>query len=44
MARDALGEMPHTYFVGGAEQEQLIEENVTAWSRWRLRPRVLFVD
>lgn len=40
-ARAALGEMAYAYFAGGAEHERLLEENVTAWRRWRLHPRVL---
>jgi len=41
-ARESLGEMAYAYYSGGAEHERLIDENVTAWSRWRLHPRVLF--
>ena len=41
-AQAALGDMAYGYFAGGAEGERLIEENVTAWMRWRLHPRVLF--
>ncbi len=29
------------YFAGGAGDELTLRENVAAWSRWRLRPRVL---
>jgi isopentenyl diphosphate isomerase/L-lactate dehydrogenase-like FMN-dependent dehydrogenase len=29
------------YFFGGAGDEMTLRENVEAWSRWRLRPRVL---
>jgi isopentenyl diphosphate isomerase/L-lactate dehydrogenase-like FMN-dependent dehydrogenase len=29
------------YFFGGAGDEVTLRENVEAWSRWRLRPRVL---
>jgi isopentenyl diphosphate isomerase/L-lactate dehydrogenase-like FMN-dependent dehydrogenase len=29
------------YFFGGAGDEVTLRENVAAWSRWRLRPRVL---
>ncbi len=29
------------YFFGGAGDELTLAENVTAWQRWRLRPRVL---
>jgi isopentenyl diphosphate isomerase/L-lactate dehydrogenase-like FMN-dependent dehydrogenase len=40
-ARRIIGEMAYAYFSGGAEDEQLLAENVSAWSRWRLHPRVL---
>ena len=29
------------YFAGGAGDELTLRENVAAWGRWRLRPRVL---
>jgi isopentenyl diphosphate isomerase/L-lactate dehydrogenase-like FMN-dependent dehydrogenase len=29
------------YFAGGAGDEETLRENVEAWRRWRLRPRVL---
>jgi isopentenyl diphosphate isomerase/L-lactate dehydrogenase-like FMN-dependent dehydrogenase len=29
------------YFFGGAGEELTLEENVAAWRRWRLRPRIL---
>jgi isopentenyl diphosphate isomerase/L-lactate dehydrogenase-like FMN-dependent dehydrogenase len=29
------------YFAGGAGDEETLAENVAAWKRWRLRPRVL---
>jgi isopentenyl diphosphate isomerase/L-lactate dehydrogenase-like FMN-dependent dehydrogenase len=29
------------YFFGGAGDELTLEENVSAWGRWRLRPRML---
>ena len=29
------------YFLGGAEDEVTLAENVEAWKRWRLRPRML---
>jgi isopentenyl diphosphate isomerase/L-lactate dehydrogenase-like FMN-dependent dehydrogenase len=29
------------YFAGGAGDEETLRENVSAWRRWRLRPRVL---
>ncbi|MGH8996740.1 MAG: alpha-hydroxy acid oxidase [Acidimicrobiales bacterium] len=41
-ARAAIGEMAYAYYSGGAERERLLEENVAAWSAWRLWPRVLF--
>jgi 4-hydroxymandelate oxidase len=41
-ARTSLGEMAYAYYSGGAEHERLLEENVTAWLKWRLHPRVLF--
>jgi isopentenyl diphosphate isomerase/L-lactate dehydrogenase-like FMN-dependent dehydrogenase len=32
---------PRDYFAGGAGDELTLRENVEAWGRWRLRPRVL---
>src|SRR3954454_15158957 len=32
---------PRDYFAGGAGDEVTLRENVAAWGRWRLRPRVL---
>jgi isopentenyl diphosphate isomerase/L-lactate dehydrogenase-like FMN-dependent dehydrogenase len=32
---------PHGYFAGGAGDELTIADNLAAWRRWRLRPRVL---
>jgi 4-hydroxymandelate oxidase len=32
---------PRDYFAGGAGDEVTLRENVEAWGRWRLRPRVL---
>jgi isopentenyl diphosphate isomerase/L-lactate dehydrogenase-like FMN-dependent dehydrogenase len=32
---------PRDYFAGGAGDEVTLGENVEAWGRWRLRPRVL---
>ena len=29
------------YFAGGAGDEVTLRENVAAWGRWRLRPRML---
>jgi len=40
-ARQKIGETAYAYYAGGAEDEHMLRENVTAWSRWRLRPRVL---
>lgn len=40
-ARRLIGEMPYAYYAGGAEGERLLGDNVAAWSRWQLHPRVL---
>jgi len=40
-ARAALEPMAYAYFAGGADRERLLEENIAAWSWWRLFPRVL---
>ncbi|MGP8059271.1 MAG: alpha-hydroxy acid oxidase [Acidimicrobiales bacterium] len=40
-ARRVIGEMPYAYYAGGAEGERLLADNVAAWARWRLHPRVL---
>lgn len=40
-ARRRIGEMAYAYFAGGAEDERLLADNVAAWHRWRLHPRVL---
>jgi 4-hydroxymandelate oxidase len=40
-ARRAIGEMGYAYYSGGAEDERLLMDNVAAWARWRLHPRVL---
>jgi 4-hydroxymandelate oxidase len=40
-ARRIIGEMAYAYYAGGAEAERLLAENVTAWARWQLHPRVL---
>ncbi len=40
-ARRAVGEMAYAYYAGGAEAERLLADNVAAWARWRLHPRVL---
>ncbi len=42
--REGLGRLedgPRDYFAGGAGDEVTLRENVEAWGRWRLRPRVL---
>ena len=40
-ARQQLGEMAYAYYSGGAEEERLVVENIEAWRRWKLHPRVL---
>jgi len=40
-ARRIVGEMAYAYYAGGAEEERLLADNVAAWSRWQLHPRVL---
>jgi 4-hydroxymandelate oxidase len=40
-ARRVIGEMAYAYYAGGADDERLLEENLTAWGRWQLHPRVL---
>lgn len=40
-ARRKMGEMAYAYYAGGAEDEHLLAENVAAWRRWQLVPRVL---
>ena len=41
LAAEALGPGPHGYYAGGAGDETTLRENVEAFGRWRLRPRVL---
>ena len=41
LAARALPAGPLGYYAGGAEDEITLRENVAAWSRRRLRPRVL---
>ena len=36
-----LDQGPRDYFAGGAGDEITLRDNAEAWSRWRLRPRVL---
>jgi 4-hydroxymandelate oxidase len=40
-ARHLMGEMAYAYFSGGADDERLLSENIDAWARWQLHPRVL---
>lgn len=41
LAAEKLDEGALGYFAGGAGDELTLRDNVAAWSRWRLRPRVL---
>ena len=40
-ARRAIGEMAYAYYAGGSDDERLLRDNVDAWARWQLHPRVL---
>ncbi len=40
-AAELLAPGPHGYYAGGAGDEVTLAENVEAWKRWRLRPRML---
>ncbi len=40
-ARQAIGEMAYAYYAGAADEERQLADNVAAWARWRLHPRVL---
>jgi isopentenyl diphosphate isomerase/L-lactate dehydrogenase-like FMN-dependent dehydrogenase len=40
-AAERLEAGPRDYFAGGAGDEITLRDNVAAWGRWRLRPRVL---
>lgn len=40
-ARDRLSTLAYDYYAGGAEDEITLADNVAAWRRMRLRPRVL---
>jgi 4-hydroxymandelate oxidase len=40
-ARHVIGEMAYAYYAGGADDERLLEQNVTAWAHWQLHPKVL---
>ena len=41
LARERLDEIAWEYFRGGAGDETTLRENVAAFARWKLRPRVL---
>jgi isopentenyl diphosphate isomerase/L-lactate dehydrogenase-like FMN-dependent dehydrogenase len=41
LASEVLDPGAHGYFAGGAGDERTLRENVAAFGRWRLRPRVL---
>ncbi len=41
LAAEVLDTGPHGYFAGGAADERTLHENVEAFRRWQLRPRVL---
>jgi len=40
-AAEKLDAGTHGYFAGGAGDEETLRDNIVAWRRWRLRPRVL---
>ena len=40
-AREVLDDGPYSYVAGGAADERTLRDNVEAFARWRLRPRVL---
>jgi isopentenyl diphosphate isomerase/L-lactate dehydrogenase-like FMN-dependent dehydrogenase len=40
-AKEIIGEMAYAYYAGGAGYEQLLADNVAAWSRYLLHPKVL---
>lgn len=41
LAAEKLGPGVHGYFAGGAGDERTLRDNVAAFARWQLRPRVL---
>jgi len=41
LARERLDDAAFGYFAGGAGDERTLRDNVDAWGRWQLRPRVL---
>ena len=40
-AREKLDPLVYDYYSGGADEESTLSDNVAAWQRYRLRPRVL---
>lgn len=40
-ARGLLDPAAYDFYAGGADQERTLADNLTAWRRWRLKPRVL---
>lgn len=40
-ARSGLSPLAYDYYAGGADDELTLADNVAAWQRLRLRPRVL---
>lgn len=40
-ARGLLDPAAYDFYAGGADEERTLADNVTAWRRWRLKPRVL---
>ncbi len=40
-ARERLDAAAYDYYAGGADDELTLADNVAAWTRWRLRPKVL---
>jgi len=41
LAAERLDPGAYAYFAGGANDERTLADNAEAWSRWKLRPRVL---
>jgi isopentenyl diphosphate isomerase/L-lactate dehydrogenase-like FMN-dependent dehydrogenase len=41
LAAERLDEAVYGYYAGGAGDERTLADNVAAWARWQLRPRVL---
>lgn len=40
-ARERLTELAYDYYAGGADDEVTLADNIAAWRRLRLRPRML---